>query len=83
MTFFDVIDILGTLSFSISGTSTAIRKQLDIFGIIVIAFVTSIGGGTVRDVLLGATPVAWLSALYCLGALYVISSIIHSFYLTH
>lgn len=58
--FFEIIDILGTLSFAISGTSSAIRKRLDIFGIIIIAFVTSIGGGTLRDILIGNTPVGWL-----------------------
>jgi uncharacterized membrane protein YeiH len=60
-TFFDIIDILGTLSFAISGTSAAMRKQLDIFGIVIIAFVTSIGGGTIRDILIGRLPVAWLT----------------------
>ncbi len=58
--FFEIIDILGTLAFAISGTSEAMRKQLDIFGILIIAFVTSIGGGTLRDVLIGKLPVAWL-----------------------
>jgi uncharacterized membrane protein YeiH len=60
MTFFEVIDILGTLSFAISGASSAMKKQLDIFGVLIISFVTSIGGGTLRDILLGNTPVAWL-----------------------
>jgi uncharacterized membrane protein YeiH len=59
-TFFDIIDILGTLSFAISGTSAAMRKQLDIFGIVIIAFVTAIGGGTLRDILIGRLPVGWL-----------------------
>jgi uncharacterized membrane protein YeiH len=36
------------------------RKELDIFGIVIIAFVTAIGGGTLRDVLIGKLPVAWL-----------------------
>jgi len=58
--FFEIIDILGTLAFAISGTSEAMRKQLDIFGILIIAFVTSVGGGTLRDVLIGKLPVAWL-----------------------
>ncbi len=61
MSFFTIIDILGTLSFAVSGTSTAMKKQLDVFGVLIIAFVTSIGGGTLRDILLGSTPVAWLS----------------------
>jgi len=58
--FFHIIDILGTFSFAVSGTSSAMRKRLDIFGVLIIAFVTSIGGGTLRDVLIGNTPVAWL-----------------------
>ncbi len=60
LSFFEVIEILGTLSFAVSGTSSAMRKRLDIFGILIIAFVTSLGGGTLRDILLGNTPVAWL-----------------------
>jgi uncharacterized membrane protein YeiH len=55
-----VIDVLGTISFAVSGTSVAMQKKLDIFGIVIIAFITSIGGGTLRDLLLGDTPVAWL-----------------------
>lgn len=58
--FFEIVNILGTLSFAISGTSAAMRKELDIFGIIIIAFVTAIGGGTLRDILIGKLPVAWL-----------------------
>lgn len=58
--FFEIIDILGTLAFAISGTSAAMNKKLDIFGIIIIAFITSIGGGTLRDIHFGATPVGWL-----------------------
>ncbi len=59
--FFHIVDILGTFSFAVSGTSSAMRKKLDIFGVLIIAFVTSIGGGTLRDVLIGNTPVAWLT----------------------
>jgi uncharacterized membrane protein YeiH len=59
--FFYIISILGTLSCAISGTSTAMRKGLDIFGIVIISFVTSVGGGTLRDILIGKTPVSWLT----------------------
>ncbi len=58
--FIQVIDVLGTLAFAISGASSAIYKKLDIFGVIIIAFVTAIGGGTLRDLLIGNTPVTWL-----------------------
>lgn len=55
-----VIDILGTIAFAISGALTAMRKKLDVFGILIIALVTSVGGGTLRDILIGKTPVGWM-----------------------
>lgn len=58
--FVELIEIFGTATFAVSGASSAIQKRLDIFGVLVIAFATSIGGGTLRDILIGATPVAWL-----------------------
>jgi uncharacterized membrane protein YeiH len=54
-----IIDILGTLSFSVSGALTAMKKKLDPFGIFIIAFVTAVGGGTLRDVLIDA-PITWM-----------------------
>jgi uncharacterized membrane protein YeiH len=58
--FIEIIIILSTLAFAISATSSAMRKHLDIFGIVIIAFVGSVGGGTLRDILIGNTPVSWL-----------------------
>ncbi|WP_035336699.1 trimeric intracellular cation channel family protein [Dokdonia sp. PRO95] len=55
-----IIDILGTISFAISGALTAMRKKMDVFGILIIALVTSVGGGTLRDILIGKTPVSWM-----------------------
>ncbi len=60
MDFFYVLDMLGTLAFAISGALTARYKKFDLFGAAVIAFVTAIGGGTLRDVLIGELPVGWL-----------------------
>lgn len=57
---FSVLDIIGTVAFAISGTLTAIEKRFDIFGIAIIAGVTAIGGGTLRDMLIGNMPVTWL-----------------------
>ncbi|MEM0517068.1 MULTISPECIES: trimeric intracellular cation channel family protein [Aequorivita] len=57
-----LIDILGTIAFAISGVLTAINKRLDPFGILIIAFVAAIGGGTLRDILIGAN-VAWMRDL--------------------
>lgn len=57
---FYLLDILGTLAFAISGVLTAMNKKMDPFGVFVIAFVTAVGGGTLRDVLIGRTPVGWM-----------------------
>ncbi|MGL5112067.1 MAG: trimeric intracellular cation channel family protein [Flavobacterium sp.] len=70
MTFFDALDLIGTLAFAISGALTALHKRMDPFGVLIIAFVTAVGGGTLRDVLIGHTPVGWMQDL---NYLYVIS----------
>ena len=54
------LDWFGTAVFAISGALAAGRKNLDVFGTVVVAFVTAVGGGTLRDVLLGLTPVFWV-----------------------
>lgn len=62
MSLFLVIDILGTIAFAVSGGLTAMKKKLDFFGIFIIAFVTAVGGGTLRDVLIDA-PITWMRDL--------------------
>ena len=57
---FYTIDILGTIAFAISGVLVAMDKKMDLFGILIIAFVTAVGGGTLRDILIGQTPVSWM-----------------------
>ncbi|HEY0177097.1 MAG TPA: trimeric intracellular cation channel family protein [Pedobacter sp.] len=76
------IEILGTVSFAISGSFAAIQRRLDPFGILIIAFVTSIGGGTVRDLLLGDTPVKWMRDVnYCF--LILLTSLLTIFFKRH
>ena len=58
--FFQIIDILGTIAFAISGVLVALHKKMDPFGVLIIAFVTAVGGGTLRDILIGQTPVSWM-----------------------
>jgi uncharacterized membrane protein YeiH len=58
--FFQVVDILGTVAFAISGVLVAMNKRMDAFGVIIIAFVTAVGGGTLRDIMVGVEPVAWM-----------------------
>jgi uncharacterized membrane protein YeiH len=57
------LDLIGTFVFAISGILTASGKGFDFFGVSVIAMVTAIGGGTLRDVLIGSTPVGWMEDL--------------------
>lgn len=58
-----VIDILGTFAFAISGALVASDKKFDLFGVIIIAFVTAVGGGMLRDVLMNAHPINWIGDL--------------------
>lgn len=58
-----IIDIVGTMVFAISGALTAADKRLDFFGISSVGFITAIGGGTIRDMLIGSTPVGWMQDL--------------------
>ena len=58
--FLNLIDVLGTFAFAVAGAFSAMERKLDPFGVLIISFVTAIGGGTVRDVLVGNLPVNWL-----------------------
>lgn len=57
-----LFDILGVIAFSISGVLLSMKKKMDVFGIFIIAFVTAVGGGTLRDLLVGF-PVSWMRNL--------------------
>ncbi|AZB20870.1 trimeric intracellular cation channel family protein [Chryseobacterium manosquense] len=65
-----IIEILGTISFAMSGSFAAMQKRLDPFGVLIIAFVTSVGGGTVRDLLLDV-PVFWMHDLWMCSLIFV------------
>lgn len=65
-TFIVIIEILGTISFAISGIRLAAAKNFDWFGAYVIGLVTAIGGGTLRDVLIQA-PVFWMVSWHYLA----------------
>jgi len=63
MSIFDFLDLLGTAAFAISGALFAIKKRMDTFGVLIIAFVTAVGGGTLRDILIGADRITWMRDL--------------------
>ena len=53
---FFVFEIIGVIAFSLSGALTAMKKEMDIFGACVLGMTTAIGGGIIRDLILGITP---------------------------
>lgn len=55
-----VLDLLGVFVFALSGAILALERQLDLFGVLVLAAVAALGGGALRDVLLGVLPPAAL-----------------------
>ena len=68
-TFVQILDFIGTFAFAISGIRLASAKRFDWFGAYVVGLVTAIGGGTIRDLLLGVTP-GWMQDpiyLICTG----------------
>lgn len=78
LSLFIILDILGTIAFAISGALSAMNRRLDLFGIFIIAFVTAIGGGTLRDILIGSTPVMWMENIvyiYLIGVVTVLAII--------
>jgi len=50
------VDLVGTFVFAVEGALAGIRGELDLLGLLVLSFVTALGGGTVRDLLIGAVP---------------------------
>ena len=62
-------DLFGTLVFAISGVLTALDKKFDLVGSIVIGLITAVGGGSLRDLLIGSTPVGWMKDEYYLIAI--------------
>ena len=66
-----VFEVIGSIAFAISGSMLAIKKEMDLFGILILGIVTSVGGGAIRDIVIGNTPPAMFQNPKCT----VISSI--------
>ncbi len=56
-----IFSALATVAFAVTGVMAAWAKSMDLFGAVILAVVTSVGGGTIRDILLGIDPVFWIS----------------------
>ena len=70
-----ILEIVGTVSFALSGAITGLKKNMDIFGVCVLGVTTAVGGGILRDLLLGLTPPATF-----LDPKYVLMSIVTSLF---
>ena len=55
----DIIHIIGTAAFAVSGYLVGVRKRLDLLGVLIVALLTAIGGGMMRDVLVGRVPLVF------------------------
>ena len=53
---FSAVELIGTVSFAVSGAMIAIKRKLDLFGVVALGMLTAFGGGATRDVLLGSIP---------------------------
>ena len=53
-----IFEIIGTIAFAISGAMTGLRKNMDVFGVCILGLTTAVGGGVIRDLILGITPPA-------------------------
>jgi uncharacterized membrane protein YeiH len=72
----DIIEVVGVASFAASGAIVAIQKKLDIFGILVLSFVTAVGGGVIRDVVMGTGVPAFFSSYLYAGVILVTSCLV-------
>ena len=64
-----ILELIGTAAFAVSGAIVGIKKQMDLFGVIVLGVCTAVGGGIVRDLILGITPpVTFQNPVYALTA---------------
>ena len=82
-----LFDWLGTFAFAVSGAMVGLSRRMDIFGIVVLAILTAVGGGMVRDVLVGITPPVALSnptdLLLSVATAVLVSVIYEYFHINH
>jgi uncharacterized membrane protein YeiH len=58
------LQVIGTIAFAVSGALVAGRRKMDWFGVVVLAVIVAVGGGSLRDLLLGITPVFWVQSIW-------------------
>ena len=74
-TAFIISDAIGLVSFSITGSIVAIQNEFNFLGVLILAFLTAVGGGTIRDILINRVPSILVSEFYATVALIIATSI--------
>ena len=77
MTLLLLTELIGTAAFAVSGALVGLEKQMDLFGVVVLGVTTAVGGGIIRDILLGATPPAAFQSPVFLLCAFGVSVITH------
>lgn len=77
-----VLDMIGIFACTVAGTVLAKRCNMDMFGAWIVSFIGSVGGGTLRDLLLNRHPIFWLHDLNYLYVILVVSTLVQIFYHT-
>lgn len=81
---FLAVELIGIIAFSISGAVTAYRKQMDLFGIMILGACTALGGGVLRDVLAGERPYVFVKHFYACASLFgALAIVILKNYISH
>ena len=75
-----VLDLVGTFVFAISGAALGVQRDMDLFGVLVLAFVTAVVGGITRDVLIGAVPPASIASWHNLALAVVAGLLVFRFF---
>lgn len=71
-----IVEIIGTVAFATSGAMVAINKGVDIFGVLVLSSITALGGGAIRDILIGALPPRMFSDYRYVVAAVIVSTVV-------
>ncbi|MCI8465174.1 MAG: trimeric intracellular cation channel family protein [Lachnospiraceae bacterium] len=77
-----VMDLMGTVAFAFSGAMLAIKKRMDVFGVNILALTTAVGGGVIRDLIIGQIPpVTFRNPVYALAAVLTANVVFWTLYL--
>ena len=83
MSWLDILSLIGTIAFAISGALVAVSHDMDIFGVNVLAVTTACGGGLIRDLVMGQTPPAMFRNPFYVGLAAIVANLVFLLLLLH